>query len=389
MKRNLFACFIRNRIFYLKKCRIVILCYAMKIFFAAAMCLLFILPVSRIYAGDEYADFIKNIKPLLETVNEADYLKSRKKSETVYAESGFTVKGYISGGDMFIDEKYLVPSRDISVQIFLAGEKPPYCDTEIYFIDTSGKINIYYRKKGVAECSALKRRDADAPFWARGSIALIYAPAAEGFCCDILNANVETRAAVLMFVPDKDINSHNMRAGCGYPYMDVVNMANRQGWLITDRNILSYFDKYGIKTGNTFNKYKGGGVVFNADVYIDKLIYPDETGDCSGKANIAALFMTEEDKGRGRRYSYQKSPYCNITVKEGEEYLLIYDKPNGNITGKIERSYRKEKDTLYAPWDNVYKDGVLWYCVIVPKLDKKGYVKSSESEIINGEYCRE
>lgn len=98
-----------------------------------------------------------------------------------------------------------------------------------------------------------------------------------------------------------------------------------------------------------------------------------------------ALFQLQKDKGYNRSFAYQKSYYKSIKMNEGQENILVLDSPNGNEITTIDKTYYRSRDILYTPWNNRYAGNELWYAVILPKLNKTGYVLSTKVEIIDME----
>ena len=72
-------------------------------------------------------------------------------------------------------------------------------------------------------------------------------------------------------------------------------------------------------------------------------------------------------------------------MSEGQENILVLDSPNGNEITTIDKTYYRSRDILYTPWNNRYAGNELWYAVILPKLNKTGYVLSTKVKIIDME----
>ena len=150
-----------------------------------------------------------------------------------------------------------------------------------------------------------------------------------------------------------------------------------------DRRVLEYFKKYEVEPQGTFHKYLGGAVTMKA--YIYAYSYSISTMK-DGKTkveilSIPALFQLTSDKGYNRSYAYQKSFYKSLSIKETSDYMRVLEKPNGNELTVIEKVYYRSRDILYTPWNNEITGDDLWYAVILPKLNKTGYVISSQADV--------
>lgn len=71
----------------------------------------------------------------------------------------------------------------------------------------------------------------------------------------------------------------------------------------------------------------------------------------------------------------------SLSIKNTSDYMRVLESPNGNVITVIDKVYYRSRDILYTPWNNKNTGDDLWYAVILPKLNKTGYVLSSQADI--------
>lgn len=333
-------------------------------------------------------DFQNNILPKINPVADAYFKKTVKKYMQIYAADGFTL--YQNKIDdklsIKIDKQYLTPNSTLSMQIYLIENQGEFSFVEIFFIESTGKISQVYSVSGYV-FSALFDMDNKAfsykPQWLYGTLALIYHDNTEYTDYDILTDKTSLRPASLVFIPENKEFYSAINNPAVYPAVDVINKKNVLTFLVRDRRVLEYFNKYEVEPQGTFQKYLGGAVTMKAYIYaysysINSM--PDDKKKIE-ILSIPALFQLESDKGYNRSYAYQKSFYKSLSIKDTSDYMRVLEKPNGNEITVIEKVYYKSRDILYTPWNNEVIGEDIWYAVILPKLNKTGYVISSQANV--------
>ncbi len=333
-------------------------------------------------------DFQNDILPRLNPVSDIYYQKAYKKYTQLFAESDVTIyQNKIDNNNSITFAKdYLYPSSVLTMQIFLVEEQGEYSFVEVFFIESTGKISQVYSVSGYALSGQFKKakdKFSFEPIWLYGTLALIYHDSCDYNSYDILSDNESLRPASLIFIPDDKKYFEHIKDTAVYPGLQVINKQGSLMFLVTDRRMLSYFNKYEAEPQGTFQKYLGGAVTMKA--YIYAYTFSATMLDNKKKLeihSIPALFQLEKDKGFNRSYAYQKSYYKSLAPAEENEDIHIFDTPNGNIITTISHKYYRSRDILYTPWNNRYAGQELWYAVILPKLNKTGYVLSTSSKII-------
>ncbi len=345
-------------------------------------------------------DFQDNILPQLHPVSDIYYQKAYKKYQQIYIDDEFTLYDNLynklhdnntSGTKSIIFSKdYLYPSSVLSMQIFLVDKQEQYSFVEIFFIESTGKISQVYSVSGYILNNIYKIQSSafhPAPQWLYGTLAVIYHDECEYSSYDILQDNDSIRPASLIFIPEDRQYFSSVSNTAVYPALNVINKQNSITFLVKDRRILSYFNKYEAEPQGSFQKYLGGAVTMKAYIYA----YTFSTTQLDNKnkleiQSIPALFQLEKDKGFNRSFAYQKSYYKSLAPKDKDTGLTVLDTPNGNVVTKIDASYYRSRDILYTPWNNRYAGEELWYAVIIPKLNKTGYILSSTADIVEKGY---
>lgn len=337
------------------------------------------------YLSDEFQN---NILPKINPVADAYFKKTVKKYMQIYAADGFTL--YQNKIDdklsIKIDKQYLTPNSTLSMQIYLIENQGEFSFVEIFFIESTGKISQVYSVSGYVYTSLFDMDNKSfsyKPQWLYGTLALIYHDSTEYTDYDILTDTKSARPASLIFIPDNKEFFSTVNNIAEYPAVDVINKRNVLTFLVKDRRVLEYFNKYEVEPQGTFQKYLGGAVTMKAYIYANSYSInsmPDDKKKIE-ILSIPALFQLESDKGYNRSYAYQKSFYKSLSIKDTSDYMRVLEKPNGNEITVIEKVYYKSRDILYTPWNNEVIDEDIWYAVILPKLNKTGYVISSQANV--------
>ncbi len=333
-------------------------------------------------------DFQNNILPKINPSSDTYFKKAVKKYIQIYPLDSFILyQNKIDDNlSIKIDKQYLMPNSTLSMQVYLVENQGKFSFVEIFFIESTGKICQIYSVSGYVYTSLF---DADnksfsyKPQWLYGTLALIYHDSTEYTDYDILTDKKSVRPASLIFIPDNKEYFSIINNMAEYPALDVINKKNVLTFLVRDRRVLEYFKKYEVEPQGTFHKYLGGAVTMKA--YIYAYSYSISTMK-DGKTkveilSIPALFQLTSDKGYNRSYAYQKSFYKSLSIKETSDYMRVLEKPNGNELTVIEKVYYRSRDILYTPWNNEITGDDLWYAVILPKLNKTGYVISSQADV--------
>lgn len=336
-------------------------------------------------------DFQKNILPILSPVSDIYFQKAFKKYKQITFNDTFILyeNKLNSNNSIEISRDYLLPTSSLSLMCFLVDKQAEFSFVELFFIESTGKISQVYSVSGyVKNNTYIENSDkfSFSPVWIYGTLALIYDDATEYTSYDILSDSDSLRAASLIFIPENKSYFKNYENYAVYPALNVINKKNTFNMLVKDRRLLAYFNKYEAEPQGTFQKYLGGAVTMKVYVYA----YTFSKGDINGKEKIdiisaPALFQLEKDKGYNRSYAYQKSYYKSIKMNDNEENILVLDSPNGREITTIDKTYYRPRDILYIPWENRYAGDELWYAVILPKINKKGYVLSKKVKIIDME----
>ena len=336
-------------------------------------------------------DFQNNILPKINPVADAYFKKAVKKYMQIYASDGFTL--YQNKIDdklsIKIGKEYLAPNSTLSMQVYLIENQGEFSFVEIFFIESTGKISQVYSISGYVYTSLFdtdNKTFSYKPQWLYGTLALIYHDDSEYTDYDILTDKKSVRPASLIFIPDNKEYFSSINNIAEYPAVDVINKRNVLTFLVKERRILEYFNKYEAEPQGTFQKYLGGAITMKA--YLYAYTYSVSKVDNKDKIEIIsspALFQLQKDKGYNRSFAYQKSYYKSIKMSEGQENILVLDSPNGNEITTIDKTYYRSRDILYTPWNNRYAGNELWYAVILPKLNKTGYVLSTKVKIIDME----
>lgn len=332
-------------------------------------------------------DFQNSILPKLNTVSDVYFKKVMKKYRQIYATDGFILYQNKINDKMSIkiDRQYLIPNSTLSMQIYLIENQGDYSFVEIFFIVSTGKICNIYSISGYIKTSLFDMPNNSfsyKPQWLYGTLALIYHDVSDYTDYDILQDRESLRPASLIFIPDDSNYFISLDNIATYPAVNVVNKKNALTFLVKDRRILEYFKKYEVEPQGTFQKYLGGAVTMKAFIYVESygIINMVDGKNKIELLSIPALFQLESDKGYNRSYAYQKSFYKSLTIKETSDYMRVLESPNGKEITVIERSYYKSRDILYTPWNNRTVGDELWYAVILPKLNKTGYVLSYQAD---------
>lgn len=333
-------------------------------------------------------DFQNNILPKINPVADAYFKKAVKKYMQIYPSDGFIL--YQNKIDdklsIKIGKDYLAPNSTLSMQVYLIENQGEFSFVEIFFIESTGKISQVYSVSGYVY-SALFDTDNKTfsykPQWLYGTLALIYHDDSEYTDYDILTDKKSVRPASLIFIPDNKEYFSSINNIAEYPAVDVINKRNVLTFLIKDRRVLEYFNKYEVEPQGTFQKYLGGAVTMKAYIYAYSYSISSMADDKKKIEilSIPALFQLENDKGYNRSYAYQKSFYKSLSIKETSDYMRVLEKPNGKEITVIEKVYYRARDILYTPWNNETTGEDLWYAVILPKLNKTGYVISSQADV--------
>ncbi|MDT3694195.1 MAG: hypothetical protein ROM03_07260, partial [Mucispirillum sp.] len=333
-------------------------------------------------------DFQNNILPKINPVADVYFKKAVKKYMQIYPSDGFIL--YQNKIDdklsIKINKDYLAPNSTLSMQVYLIENQGEFSFVEIFFIESTGKISQVYSISGYVYTSLF---DTDnkifsyKPQWLYGTLALIYHDDSEYTDYDILTDKKSVRPASLIFIPDNKEYFSSINNIAEYPAVDVINKRNVLTFLVKDRRVLEYFNKYEVEPQGTFQKYLGGAVTMKAYIYAYSYSISSMADDKKKIEilSIPALFQLENDKGYNRSYAYQKSFYKSLSIKETSDYMRVLEKPNGKEITVIEKVYYRARDILYTPWNNETTGEDLWYAVILPKLNKTGYVISSQADV--------
>ncbi len=333
-------------------------------------------------------DFQNNILPKINPSSDTYFKKAVKKYTQIYPLDSFILyQNKIDDNlSIKIDKQYLMPNSTLSMQVYLVENQGKFSFVEIFFIESTGKICQIYSVSGYVYTSLFDTDNKSfsyKPQWLYGTLALIYHDSTEYTYYDILTDKKSVRPASLIFIPDNKEYFSIINNMAEYPALDVINKKNVLTFLVRDRRVLEYFKKYEVEPQGTFHKYLGGAVTMKA--YIYAYSYSISTMK-DGKTkveilSIPALFQLTSDKGYNRSYAYQKSFYKSLSIKETSDYMRVLEKPNGNELTVIEKVYYRSRDILYTPWNNEITGDDLWYAVILPKLNKTGYVISSQADV--------
>lgn len=333
-------------------------------------------------------DFQNNILPKINPSSDTYFKKAVKKYTQIYPLDSFILyQNKIDDNlSIKIDKQYLMPNSTLSMQVYLVENQGKFSFVEIFFIESTGKICQIYSVSGYVYTSLFDTDNKSfsyKPQWLYGTLALIYHDSTEYTDYDILTDKKSVRPASLIFIPDNKEYFSIINNMAEYPALDVINKKNVLTFLVCDRRVLEYFKKYEVEPQGTFHKYLGGAVTMKA--YIYAYSYSISTMK-DGKTkveilSIPALFQLTSDKGYNRSYAYQKSFYKSLSIKETSDYMRVLEKPNGNELTVIEKVYYRSRDILYTPWNNEITGDDLWYAVILPKLNKTGYVISSQADV--------
>lgn len=333
-------------------------------------------------------DFQNNILPKINPVADVYFKKAVKKYMQIYPSDGFIL--YQNKIDdklsIKIGKDYLAPNSTLSMQVYLIENQGEFSFVEIFFIESTGKISQVYSISGYVYTSLFdmdNKAFSYKPQWLYGTLALIYHDSSEYTDYDILTDKKSVRPASLIFIPDNKEYFSSINNIAEYPAVDVINKRNVLTFLIKDRRVLEYFNKYEVEPQGTFQKYLGGAVTMKAYIYAYSYSIssmPDDKKKIE-ILSVPALFQLENDKGYNRSYAYQKSFYKSLSIKETSDYMRVLEKPNGKEINVIEKVYYRARDILYTPWNNETTGEDLWYAVILPKLNKTGYVISSQADV--------
>ena len=333
-------------------------------------------------------DFQNNILPNLKLVSDVYYKKAVKNYTIIYPKDNFTIyQNKLDDKESInIAQEYLTPDASRSMQVYLIENQGDLSYVEVFFIVTTGKISQVYSILGYVNTNNFtlsSKTFSFSPEWIYGTLAIIYHDSTEYNDYDIINGSKSERPASLIFIPDNKNYFSSITNTATYPAVNVINKKNVLTLLVKDRRVLEYFRKYEVEPQGTFHKYLGGAVTMKA--YIYAYSYSISTMK-DGKTkveilSIPALFQLTSDKGYNRSYAYQKSFYKSLSIKETSDYMRVLEKPNGNELTVIEKVYYRSRDILYTPWNNEITGDDLWYAVILPKLNKTGYVISSQADV--------
>lgn len=333
-------------------------------------------------------DFQNNILPNLKLVSDAYYKKAVKNYTIIYPKDNFTIyQNKLDDQESInIAQEYLTPDASRAMQVYLIENQDDLSYVEVFFIVTTGKISQVYSILGYVNTNNFtlsSKTFSFTPEWIYGTLAIIYHDSTEYNDYDIINGSKSERPASLIFIPDNKNYFSSLTNTAIYPAVNVINKRNVLTFLVKDRRVLEYFRKYEVEPQGTFHKYLGGAVTMKACIYAESFNISN-LSDGTKKIeinSIPALFMLESDKGYNRSYAYQKSFYKSLSIKSTTDYMRVLDEPNGNEITVIEKVYYKSRDILYTPWNNKYAGDELWYAVVLPKLNKSGYVLSSQADI--------
>lgn len=334
-------------------------------------------------------DFQNNILPKINPVADAYFKKAVKKYMQIYPSDGFIL--YQNKIDdklsIKIGKDYLAPNSTLSMQVYLIENQGEFSFVEIFFIESTGKISQVYSISGYVYTSLFdmdNKAFSYKPQWLYGTLALIYHDSSEYTDYDILTDKKSVRPASLIFIPDNKEYFSSINNIAEYPAVYVINKRNVLTFLVKDRRVLEYFNKYEVEPQGTFQKYLGGAVTMKAYIYAYSYSISSIADDKKKIEilSVPALFQLENDKGYNRSYAYQKSFYKSLSIKETSDYMRVLEKPNGKEITVIEKVYYRARDILYTPWNNETTGEDLWYAVILPKLNKTGYVISSQADVI-------
>lgn len=333
-------------------------------------------------------DFQNNILPKINPVADVYFKKAVKKYMQIYPSDGFIL--YQNKIDdklsIKIGKDYLAPNSTLSMQVYLIENQGEFSFVEIFFIESTGKISQVYSISGYVYTSLFdmdNKAFSYKPQWLYGTLALIYHDSSEYTDYDILTDKKSVRPASLIFIPDNKEYFSSINNIAEYPAVYVINKRNVLTFLIKDRRVLEYFNKYEVEPQGTFQKYLGGAVTMKAYIYAYSYSISSIADDKKKIEilSVPALFQLENDKGYNRSYAYQKSFYKSLSIKETSDYMRVLEKPNGKEITVIEKVYYRARDILYTPWNNETTGEDLWYAVILPKLNKTGYVISSQADV--------
>ena len=333
-------------------------------------------------------DFQNNILPNLKLVSDVYYKKAVKNYTIIYPKDNFTIyQNKLDDKESInIAQEYLTPDASRSMQVYLIENQGDLSYVEVFFIVTTGKISQVYSILGYVNTNNFtlsSKTFSFSPEWIYGTLAIIYHDSTEYNDYDIINGSKSERPASLIFIPDNKNYFSSITNTATYPAVNVINKKNVLTLLVKDRRVLEYFRKYEVEPQGTFHKYLGGAVTMKACIYAESFNISN-LSDGTKKIeinSIPVLFMLESDKGYNRSYAYQKSFYKSLSIKSTTDYMRVLDEPNGNEITVIEKVYYKSRDILYTPWNNKYAGDELWYAVVLPKLNKSGYVLSSQADI--------
>ena len=333
-------------------------------------------------------DFQNNILPKIRPVSDIYFKKTVKKYTQMYASSSLILQQNKIDDKLSIKigKQYLTPNSTLSMQICLIENQGEFSFVEIFFIESTGKISQVYSISGYVYTSLFDTDNKSfsyKPQWLYGTLALIYHDSSEYTDYDILTDKKSVRPASLIFIPDDKEYFSTINNIAEYPAINVINKKNVITFLVHDRRILEYFNKYEVEPQGTFQKYLGGAVTMKAYIYAYSYSISNMPDDKKKIEilSIPALFQLMSDKGYNRCYAYQKSFYKSLSIKETSDYMRVLEKPNGNEIIVIEKVYYRARDILYTPWNNETDGEDIWYAVILPKLNKTGYVISSQADV--------
>lgn len=336
-------------------------------------------------------DFQQNILPKINPVSDIYFQKAIKKYKQIYFNDSFILyeNKLNSNNSIEISRDYLLPTSSLSLMCFLVDKEKEYSFVELFFIESTGKISQVYSVSGYVKNNAYNisfEKFSLNPVWLYGTLALIYDDASPYTSYDILKDEESLRAASLIFIPENKEYFSMLNNLAEYPALKVINKKNEISILIKDRRLLEYFNKYEAEPQGTFQKYLGGAITMKVYLYA----YTFSKSNMAGKEMLEiisapALFQLEKDKGYNRSFAYQKSYYKSIKMNDNEDNILVLDSPNGFEITSIDKTYYRSRDIIYTPWNNRYVGDELWYAVILPKLNKTGYVLSKKVKIIEME----
>lgn len=336
-------------------------------------------------------DFQQNILPKINPVSDIYFQKAIKKYKQIYFNDSFILyeNKLNSNNSIEISRDYLLPTSSLSLMCFLVDKEKEYSFVELFFIESTGKISQVYSVSGYVKNNTYNisfEKFSLNPVWLYGTLALIYDDASPYTSYDILKDEESLRAASLIFIPENKEYFSMLNNLAEYPALKVINKKNEISILIKDRRLLEYFNKYEAEPQGTFQKYLGGAITMKVYLYA----YTFSKSNMAGEEKLEiisapALFQLEKDKGYNRSFAYQKSYYKSIKMNDNEDNILVLDSPNGFEITSIDKTYYRSRDIIYTPWNNRYVGDELWYAVILPKLNKTGYVLSKKVKIIEME----